>query len=100
MIRRDLRINNRISFFFCKFVFLYNPTPMKNLQKVLGLLFILVAILAEYFLIAAVFNGALVKDPASNIIFGATVIPVSIPIMIGLGLFGYYAWKGEYATDN
>lgn len=37
------------------------------------------------------------KSPALDTrIFWYTIIPVFTPIMLGLGLFGYYCLKGEY----
>ena len=69
---------------------------MLLVHKILGLSFVVMAFFAEYFLIVYILSGTLVKDPASNQIFAATVIPVSIPIMVGLALFGWYAFKGEY----
>jgi len=74
---------------------------MNNIiQKILGLAFIGIAIVAEVFLISYILEGKLVKDVAANQIFAATVIPVSIPIMLGLALFGWYAFKGEYANKG
>jgi hypothetical protein len=42
---------------------------------------------------AAVTAGKAVADTR---MFWFIVLPVFTPIMIGLGLFGYYAWKDEY----
>ena len=70
---------------------------MNALKKIIGLACIIVGLVAEYFLITAIMNGSLVKNPEENKIFALTVIPVSIPVLLGgLLLFGYYALKGEY----
>ncbi len=74
---------------------------MNGLKKIAGLLCIIVGIVAEYSLITAITSGTLVKNPEENTIFALTVIPVSIPVVLGgLLLFGYYALKGEYDTNE
>lgn len=74
---------------------------MNGIKKVVGLLCIAVGLIAEYFLIMAIADGSLVKNPEENIIFAITVIPVSIPVVLGgLLTFGYYALKGEYDSTE
>ena len=74
---------------------------MNSVKKVMGLLCILVGVIAEYYLVSAITNGTLVKNPEENKIFAMTVIPVSIPVVLGgLLLFGFYALKGEYDTQE
>ena len=70
---------------------------MNNVKKLIGLLSIVIGIVAEYLLISAIANGTLIKNAEENKIFAMTVIPVSLPIIVGgLTLFGFYALKGEY----
>ena len=70
---------------------------MNNIKKIVGLLCVIIGILAEYLLITAITSGSLVKNEEENKIFALTVIPVSIPVVLGgLVLFGYYALRGEY----
>ncbi len=72
---------------------------MNNIKKIIGLLCIVLGLFSEYYLITAITSGSLVKNPEENLIFALTVIPVSIPVILGgLVLFGYYALKGEYDT--
>ena len=74
---------------------------MNNIKKIIGVLCIALGLLAEYYLITAITSGSLVKNPEENLIFALTVIPVSIPVILGgLVLFGYYAFKGEYDTEG
>ena len=74
---------------------------MNGIKKVVGLLCIAVGLIAEYFLIMAIADGSLVKNPEENTIFAITVIPVSIPVVLGgLLTFGYYALKGEYDSTE
>lgn len=69
---------------------------MNILKKITGILCVLIGIGAEYLLVTAVINGTLVKNPDENFIFALTIIPVSVPIVLGLILFGYYGATGEY----
>ena len=63
---------------------------MNNIKKLIGLLCIVLGLFAEYYLITAITSGSLVKNPEENLIFALTVIPVSIPVILGgLVLFGY-----------
>ena len=74
---------------------------MNNIKKIIGLICIALGLFAEYYLITAITSGSLVKNPEENMIFTLTVIPVSIPVILGgLVLFGYYAFKGEYDTAD
>ena len=74
---------------------------MNNIKKIIGLICIALGLFAEYYLITAITSGSLVKNPEENMIFALTVIPVSIPVILGgLVLFGYYAFKGEYDTAD
>ncbi len=71
---------------------------MNNIKRVLGIVWILLAVSAAYFLIhAAIVNidlqGKLdINKPMPWII----IITVFIPIAVGMVLFGFYALKGEY----
>lgn len=74
---------------------------MNALKKIIGLACIVIGLVAEYFLITAIMNNDLVKNPEENKIFALTVIPVSIPVLLGgLLLFGFYALKGEYDVNK
>lgn len=71
---------------------------MNQLKKVMGVLWMLIAPLVIYFLImGAVHNISSIgtKDinkPVPWII----IIGIFTPIAMGLFIFGYYAFKGEY----
>lgn len=71
---------------------------MKQLKRYLGLLWIL---------IGPVIIGVLIKSAVTNISSGGTgdinkpvpwiiVIAIFTPVAIGLMIFGWYAWKGEF----
>jgi hypothetical protein len=74
---------------------------MNGIKKLVGILCIALGLVAEYYLITTINSGSLFKTAEENTIFAWTVIPVSIPIILGgLLTFGYYAFKGEYdATE-
>ena len=71
---------------------------MNALKKYLGIIWMLLAIAAAYFIIHAAFvniksDGKLdINKPLPWII----IITIFTPIAIGLMIFGWYAWKGEF----
>ncbi len=80
---------------------------MEGLKKVVGILAILIGIAAEYWLITALFIDPLSgKNPFGKTadavsIAKWTLIPVSIPVILGgLLVFGFYALKGEYERSH
>jgi len=69
---------------------------MNTIKRFAGLVWMALAVFAVYLIIhqAGVEFG---KNPALDTkIFWYTIIPVFTPIMVGLALFGYYCFKGEY----
>ena len=72
---------------------------MNSIKKILGLVWLLLGPVVIYFLI----SGAITNiDPAgkkdiNNPIIWIIIITIFTPIAIGLMIFGWYAWKGEYA---
>lgn len=69
---------------------------MKHLKKIGGIVWILLALLAVYLMVHQA-SAEFAASPALDTrIFWYTIVPVFIPIMAGLGLFGYYCLKGEY----
>lgn len=72
---------------------------MKQLKKIMGLVWMLIAPLVIYTLVSgAVANiGQGIKDinkPVPWII----IIIIFTPIAVGLFIFGYYAFRGEYES--
>lgn len=71
---------------------------MNALKKILGLLWLLTGPAVIYFLVyGAIINidTAGTKD-INNPVIWIIIITIFTPIAIGLMLFGWYAWKGEY----
>ncbi|MGO1242518.1 MAG: DUF6814 family protein [Sphingobacterium sp.] len=70
---------------------------MESIKKVFGLLWILLAILTAYFCIFQFGIPKLNTGHQEDLVFGIIVLFILTPIIsVGLGIFGYYAWKGEY----
>lgn len=71
---------------------------MNSIKKYLGILWIALGLYVGYDRIL----DSLAKISSEKLddrIFGYVVLFVLTPLMvIGLCLFGYYAWKGEYDT--
>ncbi|NII24176.1 hypothetical protein HB364_03755 [Pseudoflavitalea sp. X16] len=71
---------------------------MNTTKKLLGIVWLLLAPVVIYFLL----QGAITHiDPAgkkdiNNPVIWVIIITIFTPIAIGLMIFGYYAWKGEY----
>ncbi|MDX2136378.1 MAG: hypothetical protein SFV52_16455 [Saprospiraceae bacterium] len=70
---------------------------MNSLKRIAGILWIVAALVAIWFLFSrasAELSGDKV-DPSKQI-FWYSILPVYVPLMLGLALFGWYALKGEY----
>lgn len=71
---------------------------MNRLKRILGIVWLLMAPVIIYFLL----QGAITHiDPAgkkdiNNPVIWIIIITIFTPIAIGLMIFGYYAFKGEY----
>ncbi len=75
---------------------------MNTIKKTAGLLWILLAPLAIFFLVRTAAHEISAKPGLDTKIQWLVFIIIFIPIAIGLAIFGYYAWKGEYnnVTDQ
>lgn len=76
---------------------------MNTLKKTAGFLWIALAIAAVVFMLYRAnleIGQAVASGKADEILnqrmFWFIIIPIFTPIMAGLGLFGWYAWRGEY----
>ena len=70
---------------------------MNALKKFSGVVWIVLSLAAIWFLFtraAAELSVANVKPDKK--IFWYSILPVYVPLMLGLALFGWYALKGEY----
>lgn len=70
---------------------------MNAIKKISGIVCIALSLAAIWFLITragAELSVANVKPDKK--IFWYSILPVYVPLMLGLALFGWYALKGEY----
>ena len=69
---------------------------MNQLKKILGLVWMLLGPVTIYFLISTAISEIKAKPVIDTQIQWGIFIFVFIPISLGLMIFGYFAWKGEY----
>ncbi len=74
---------------------------MENIKKILGILWIALALLTAYFCIAQFGLPKIVSGKQEDVVFGIIILFILTPIIsIGLGVFGYFALTGEYHEDK
>ena len=71
---------------------------MNTIKKYLGIIWLLLSPVVIYFLISGAISNI---DPAgkkdiNNPVIWIIIIAIFTPIAIGLMIFGWYAFKGEY----
>ena len=70
---------------------------MENIKKLLGIIWIILALLAAYFSLFYFGLPKLNTGKQEDLVFGLIIVFILTPIIsIGLGIFGYFAWKGDY----
>jgi hypothetical protein len=69
---------------------------MNQLKKYLGIVWMLLGPAAIYFLLATAISEVNRKPVIDTKIQWGVFIVIFLPIAIGLCIFGYYAFKGEY----
>jgi predicted Na+-dependent transporter len=69
---------------------------MNALKKYMGILWMLLGPVAIYYLIKTAASEIAKKPVIDTKIQWAVFIIVFIPIAVGMVIFGYYAFKGEY----
>jgi hypothetical protein len=74
---------------------------MNLLKRLAGFLWIALGIAAIYLMVRQMTTEVAAANAANKAVldtkmFWYIIIPIFTPIMIGLCLFGWYAWKGEY----
>ena len=72
-------------------------TNMKTLKRILGLLWIVLAMVAAWFCIVEFGWPKFISGKQDDLVFGIIILFILTPlIVVGLGTFGYFAVKGEY----
>lgn len=71
---------------------------MNNLKRAFGLVWLVLGPLVIYGLVGAAirFIDPLGKKDINNPVVWIIIIGIFTPIAIGLMIFGWYAWKGDY----
>jgi uncharacterized membrane protein len=70
---------------------------MNQIKRVLGLVWIALAIAAAYFCIFVFGLPKFMSGKQDDLVFGIIILFVLTPlIVLGLGTFGYYALMGDY----
>lgn len=74
---------------------------MNQIKKVLGILWIVLAIAAAYFCIFEFGLPKFLSDQQEDLVFGIIILFILTPlIVLGLGMFGYFALIGEYDNEK
>lgn len=74
---------------------------MESIKKILGIVWIILAGLAAYFSLFHFGIPKLSTGKQEDLVFGLIIVFILTPIIsIGLGIFGYYALKGEYEENR
>ena len=69
---------------------------MNQVKRILGIVWMLLAPLAIFYLVKTALNEIERKPVLDTKIQWMVFVIVFIPIALGLMIFGYFAWRGEY----
>ncbi|HND87463.1 MAG TPA: hypothetical protein PK971_03995 [Saprospiraceae bacterium] len=74
---------------------------MNSLKRLAGFIWIALGVAAVYLMVRQMGTEIAAATAANKAVldtkmFWYIIIPIFTPIMIGLCIFGWYAWKGEY----
>lgn len=73
---------------------------MNGLKKILGILWIAIALVVGYFGITVLGIPKITSGKQEDLVFGIIILFVLMPIISGgMAIFGYYSLTGEY-SDN
>ncbi len=74
---------------------------MDELKKILGIVWILIALAVAYFGITVMGIPKLASGKQEDLVFGIIILFVLVPIVSGgMAIFGYYSLIGEYSDDK
>lgn len=74
---------------------------MDGIKKILGIVWILVALVVAYFGITVMGIPKLASGKQEDLVFGIIILFVLVPIVSGgMAIFGYYSLIGEYSDDK
>lgn len=74
---------------------------MNGLKKILGILWIAIALVVGYFGITVLGIPKITSGKQEDLVFGIIILFVLMPIISGgMAIFGYYSLTGEYSDHN
>lgn len=74
---------------------------MDLLKRILGIVWLALALAAAYFCIFIFGLPKFETGKQEDLVFGIIILFVLTPlIVLGLGTFGYYSFKGEYGNGR
>ncbi|MEJ5103765.1 DUF6814 family protein [Chryseobacterium sp. MYb328] len=74
---------------------------MNALKKILGILWIAIAVVVGYFAITVMGIPKITSGKQEDLVFGIIILFVLMPIVSGgMAVFGYYALTGEYSDEK
>lgn len=74
---------------------------MNGLKKILGIVWILIALVVAYFGITVMGVPKITSGKQEDLVFGIIILFVLVPIVTGgMAIFGYYSLIGEYSDDK
>ncbi|ROH99440.1 DUF6814 family protein [Chryseobacterium daecheongense] len=74
---------------------------MNGLKKILGILWIAIALVVGYFGITVLGIPKITSGKQEDLVFGIIILFVLMPIISGgMAIFGYYSLTGEYSDDK
>ncbi|WP_106916163.1 DUF6814 family protein [Chryseobacterium aurantiacum] len=74
---------------------------MNGLKKILGILWIAIAVIVGYFGITVLGIPKIASGKQEDLVFGIIILFVLMPIISGgMAIFGYYSLTGEYSDDK
>ncbi|WP_027378497.1 DUF6814 family protein [Chryseobacterium daeguense] len=74
---------------------------MNGLKKILGILWIAIAVVVGYFGITVLGIPKISSGKQEDLVFGIIILFVLMPIISGgMAIFGYYSLTGEYSDDK
>ncbi|AZA93417.1 hypothetical protein EG344_02790 [Chryseobacterium sp. G0162] len=74
---------------------------MNGLKKILGILWIAIAVVVGYFGITVMGIPKITSGKQEDLVFGIIIMFVLMPIISGgMAVFGYYSLTGEYSDEK
>lgn len=74
---------------------------MDTIKKILGIVWLITAAAILYFGMSVMGNPKLTSGKQEDLVFGIIIVFILLPIVVGgMGVFGWYALKGEYSQDK